>query len=98
MASVRQLKKDIDNQLFEIISDCFLYAGLNPDKKSAEISEIIEDAVSLRNDLIARTNNPDGKDNPKIIRKHYQLIVSDLSTGVDKLCTRLSNLTAKKKK
>jgi hypothetical protein len=98
MASVRQLKKDIDNQLFEIISDCFLFAGLHPDKKSGEISEIIEDAVSLRNDLIARTNNPEGKDNPKIIKKHYQLIVSDLNSGVDQLCNRLSGLTAKKKK
>jgi hypothetical protein len=98
MASVRQLKKDIDNQLFEIISDCFLYVGLHPDNKSAEISEIIEDAVSLRNDLIARTNNPDGKDNPKIIKKHFQLIVNDLNSGVDGLCTRLSGLTTKKKK
>jgi hypothetical protein len=98
MASVRQLKKDIDNQLFEIISDCFLYVGLHPDKKAGDISEIIEDAVSLRNDLIARTNNPDGRDNPKIIKKHYQLIVADLNSGVDKLCTRLSGLTTKKKK
>lgn len=98
MASVRQLKKDIDNQLFEIISDCLLYGGLHPDKKSDMISEIIGDAVSLRNDLIARANNPDGKDNPRIIKKHYQLIVSDLNSGVDKLCTRLSGLSSKKKK
>jgi hypothetical protein len=98
MASVRQLKKDIDNQLFEVISDSLLYVGLHPDKKSDEISSIIEDAVSLRNDLIARTNNPDGKDNPKIIKKHYQLIESDLNTGVDNFCSRLSSLSAKKKK
>jgi hypothetical protein len=98
MASIRQLKKDIDNQLFEIISDCLLYVGLHPDKKSDEISGIIEDAVSLRNDLIARTNNPDGKDNPKIIKKHFQLIVNDLNSGTDKLCTRLSGLSSKKKK
>lgn len=98
MASVRKLKKDIDNQLFEIISDCFLYVGLHPDKKSEEVLSIIEEAVNLRNDLIARTNNPDGKDDPKIVKKHYQLIVSDLKTGADQLCTRLSGLSAKKKK
>jgi hypothetical protein len=98
MASVRQLKKDIDNQLFEIISDCLLYVGLHPEKKSDEISAIIEDTVSLRNDLIARTNNPDGKDDPKIVRKHYQLIISDLNSGVDTLCKRLSALSSKKKK
>ena len=98
MASVRQLKKDIDNQLFEIISDCLLFVGLHPDKKSDDVSGIIEDAVILRNDLIARTNNPEGKDNPKIVKKHYQLITSDLSSGVDQLCSRLSTFSSKKKK
>lgn len=98
MASVRQLKKDIDNQLFEIIADCFLYIGLHPDKKDDEISAIIDDAVSLRNELIARTNNPDGKDNPKIVKKHYQMVMSDLNSGADKLCSRLSSLSSKKKK
>jgi hypothetical protein len=98
MASVRQLKKDIDNQVFEIISDCLLYLGLHPDKNTDDISGIIEDAVNLRNDLIARVNNPDGKDNPKIVRKHYQAVTSDLNSGVDNLCSRLSSLSAKKKK
>jgi hypothetical protein len=98
MPSVRQLKKNIDNQLFEIISDCLLYEGVNPQKSTDEISSIIEDTVSLRNDLIARTNNPEGKDDPKTVRKHYQLILTDLSTGVDQMCTRLSSLSTKKKK
>jgi len=98
MASIRQLKKDIDNQLFEVISDCFLYIGINPDKKSDEVSTIIDDAVSLRNDLISRVNNPDGKDNPQLIRKFYQQVSGDLAGGVDELCKRLSTLTSKKKK
>jgi len=98
MASVRQLKKDIDNQVFEIISDCFIFSGLHSDNKSEEIAAIIGEAVNLRNDLIARVNNPDGKDNPKIVKKHYQAVTSDLNSGVDKLCSRLSALTSKKKK
>jgi hypothetical protein len=98
MASVRQLKKDIDDQVFEIISDCLLYLGLHPDKKADDISGIIDDAVSLRNDLIARVNHPEGKDNPKIVKKHYQTVTSDLNSGVDSLCSRLSSISAKKKK
>ena len=96
MASVRQLKKDIDDKVFEIISDCLLYLGLHPDKKADDIYGIIEDAVSLRNDLIARVNNPEGKDNPKIVKKHYQAVTSDLNSGVDNLCHILSSLSAKK--
>jgi hypothetical protein len=98
MASIRQLKKDIDNQIFAIISDCLLYSGLHPDDKNEEISDIIEEAVSLRNDLFARVNNPDGKDNPSVLKKYYKAISADLAAGSDKLCQRLSAVSKKKKK
>ncbi len=97
MASVRSLKKDIDYLIFEVISDCFAYSGIHPDNKSDELSAIISDAVNFRNDLIARVNNPDGKDNPKIVKAFYKSVEKDLITGVDKLFDRLSALSAKKK-
>ncbi len=98
MASIRDLKKDIDYLIYEVISDCFVYQGIHPDKKTDEISAIINDAVSLRNDLIARVNNPDGKDNHKIVRAYYQSVRKDLMGGVDTLFTRLSALSTHKKK
>ena len=98
MASIKQLKKDIDNQIFSIIADCLLYTGLYPGNKSEEVSDIIEDAVSLRNDLFARVNNPDGKDNPVVVRKYFASVKSDLRDGTDKLCQRLSAVSRKKKK
>ena len=96
MASVRGLKKDIDSLIFEVISDCFVYSGVHPDNKSDEVSAIISDAVNFRNDLIARVNNPDGKDNPKIVKTYYKTVEKDLMTGVDKLFNRLSSLSKKK--
>jgi hypothetical protein len=95
MASVRSLKKDIDYLVFEVISDSFAYSGLHPEDKSEELSAIISDAVSFRNDLISRVNNPDGKDNPKIVKAYYKSIEKDLITGVDKLFDRLSALSKK---
>ena len=59
MASIRELKKDIDFLVFEVISDCFAYSSVHPDNKSDELSAIITDAVNFRNDLIARVNNPE---------------------------------------
>ena len=97
MASVRELKKDIDFLVFEVISDCFVFSGLHPDNQSEELSAIITDAVSFRNDLIARVNNPDGKDNAKILKAYYKTVEKDLMTGVDKLFTRLSELPKKVK-
>ena len=97
MASVRGLKKDIDYLIFEVISDCFVFSGLHPDNKSDEVSTIISDAIKLRDDLIARVNNPDGKDNPKIVKAYYKTVSKDLLVGVDNLFERLSALTAKTK-
>jgi hypothetical protein len=96
MASIRELKKDIDYLTFEVISDCFTYSGVHPDNQSDELSAIISDAVNFRNDLIARVNNPDGKENPKIVKAYYKTVEKDLLIGVDKLFDRLSSLTKKK--
>ena len=97
MASIRLLKKDIDYLIFEVISDCFVYSGVHPENKSDEVSAIISDAVNFRNDLIARVNNPDGKDNPKIVKAYYKSVEKDLITGVDKLFDRLSTLSTREK-
>jgi hypothetical protein len=95
MASVRELKKDIDYLIYEVIADCFVFSDIHPDLRSEELSAIISDAVELRNDLIARVNNPDGKDNPKIVKAYYKSVGKDLLSGVDSLFTRLSDLTKK---
>lgn len=97
MASVRELKKDIDFLVFEVISDCFVYSNLHPDNKSEELTALISEAVELRNDLIARVNNPDGKDNPKIVKAYYNSVSKDLMLGVDKLFEKLSAISSKKK-
>jgi hypothetical protein len=96
MASVRELKKDIEYLIFEVISDCFVYSNIHPENKSDELSVLISEAVEFRNDLIARVNNPDGKDNPKIVKAYYKTVSKDLLIGVDKLFERLSTISAKK--
>jgi len=97
MGNLRKIKKDIDNSVFEIISDCFIFSGLHPDVKSSDVASIVQDAVNLRNDLISRVNNPEAKDDPVLVKKHFRSIKEDLSAGTDKLCKRLSSISAKKK-
>ena len=96
MPSIRKLKKDIDYLVFEVISDCFAFGTLHPEEKAEEVTEIISDAVSLRNDLITRVNNPEKSDDPKVIRTYFINVTKDLFIGVDKLCVRLSGLSPKK--
>jgi hypothetical protein len=98
MANIRHFKKAIDSQVYEVISDCFTWTELNPGKKSDEVQGIISDAVTLRNDLINRINNPDSSADPKEVKAHYHLIGKDLASGVDSLFSRLSSVSMKKKK
>ena len=89
MASLRVIKKDIDYLISEVISDCWTFLFINPDKKADDIVEIMNDAVDLRNQLFDRVNNPD-KEN---IKKHYKEINLDLLSGVDSLFLRVSALS-----
>ncbi len=94
MANVKRLKKDIDCLIFEVISDCFTFGSVHPDQNEDDVTGIISEAVSLRNDLIHRVNNPVRED-PKAVRAHFQNVKKDLYLGIDDLCKRLSALASK---
>jgi hypothetical protein len=98
MANIRSLKKQIDSQIYSVISDCFTFSTLYPEDKPEEVSGIISDAVNLRNELINRVNNTVKETDPKGIKVHYQMVNRELDAGVDKLCERLSSVSKKRKK
>jgi hypothetical protein len=98
MANIRELKKAIDSQVYEVISDCFTWKELNQGKKPEVVEDIISDAVNLRNELINRINNADLSGDPKGVKAHYQVIAKDLASGIDSLFSRLSSVSTKKKK
>ncbi len=93
MANLRDLKKDIDYLFFELISDCFMFSSLNDGQKKVEAQDLIEEAVGMRNEFIDRVNNPDGKDNPALIKSYYSALRKDLLEKVDGYFERLSVLT-----
>jgi len=96
MASIRNLKKDIDYLFFEFISDCFMFISLHTDEKRNEVQNLIEEALEMRNDFIDRINNPDGKDNPKLVNAYYTTIRKELLEKVDGYFEKLSTITKSK--
>jgi ABC-type uncharacterized transport system involved in gliding motility auxiliary subunit len=98
MANTRKLKKEIDLQIYELISDCFTYREVHPENKAEEISAIITDAVNLRNDLIHRVNHPVANESARQVHLHYQNIKKDLVSQAGILFERLSSVSKKKKK
>lgn len=91
MASVRRLKKDIDYLVSEVVADCYTFTYFHP-AKEAQAIDIINEAITLRQDLISRANTPDGKDNKKIVKAYYKAIWKELLEKVDGMFNKISEL------
>ncbi len=92
MASVRNLKKDIDYLVSLVVVDCFQYISYfdKADKEAA--TKIVEEIMTKRLELRQRTNHPDGKDNPKLTKSHYRKISEDLLSACDEAYATLGKL------
>ncbi len=97
MASIRDLKKDVDYIIYELISDCLAFGEIHDLDESGELSSIISDAVQLRNGLISRINNPENGADSKAVRESFRQIKKDLFTGTDELFEKLSTLAVRGK-
>ena len=92
MASIKELKKDIDFLTYEVIEDCFIYVLLNPGKKEDEANKIIDDIIDVRSELISRMRNYDVSKN-KSVKAYYKTIQNDLLAKVDESFEKISALT-----
>lgn len=96
MANKREIKKDVDYLVGEVISDCYTYLMIHGEKNRDNVVEIISSIVDKRNELIGRVNNPDKSFNSKQIKSHYKAINTDLLSAIDDSFSKLSKLSAKK--
>lgn len=92
MANIRDLKKDINNLCFEVISECVIFQQYSSSLFYENVQEIIIAAVELRNDLISRVNNPPLNEDRKALKAHYKSIVDDLYENTIALVERLNAL------
>ncbi|PIF05179.1 MAG: hypothetical protein CSA36_07985 [Draconibacterium sp.] len=90
MASIKNLKKDIDTLMSLVLNDCFYVLEYNQKVDSAAVMDIAYDVINQHREFRKRINHPDGKDNPKIIKKSCNQIVSDMFAFADKSLEKLS--------
>ena len=77
MASIKDLKDDINVLTYDLINECFTYKIYHPDKSSTA-DKVISEIIKLRNELIHRVNNPEDKNDSKKLRTHFNKIKADL--------------------
>jgi len=67
-----------------------LVSSLHEGAKKAEVQDLIEEAVGMRNEFIERTNHPDGKDNPALVKAYYASLRKELFGKVNEYFEKLS--------
>ena len=90
MASIRNLKKDIDLIMSLALSDCFYVLEYNEKIDEKAVYEIAGEIVTKHRELRIRAIHPDGKDNPKLVKTYYKKLVQDMLEGADVALEKLS--------
>ena len=90
MASVRDLKKDIDLIMSLALSDCFYVLNYNSKVDEKAVMDIAADIIRSHRELRLRVNHPDGKDNPKLVKVYYKQVIKDMLSAADEALEKLS--------
>ena len=95
MANLRDLKKEIDYRLEELVFDCDMAIYIQPSREK-EVFELMQKGVELRNSLFAKVSNPTEPHNRSLVRKYYAALRAEMDAEFDKLFEALSALNNNK--
>ena len=88
MVSIQDLKKDINYVLGDIIEAVYFWEASNGKKSSKEGSELIDEAINVFDELIAKVNNK----NVESRSKHLNGVKSELEEKATVLVEKLNKL------
>lgn len=88
MASIQNLKKDVDYLTFAVVADCLNYSA-NSGKSSEQVSNIVQEMITSRNSLRDRISAA-RKIEKKEKKAYFKAIFKDLLVSVDGAFTKLS--------
>lgn len=92
MTSRRRLKKEIDYVVSDLILDCFTYTSLYQKPNDAQALEIIQESLTLRNELRDLANHPEKKDKSESKKSFYDNIANTLVGGVEEGYIKLGKM------
>ncbi len=89
MASVKNLKKDINYVLSDIIEECYVWQILQEDdKKSAKAEKIIDETIVTFDALIEKVNAKDIENK----KSHFKAIGKELEKKANGLLAKIQKL------
>ncbi|CDF80189.1 conserved hypothetical protein [Formosa agariphila KMM 3901] len=88
MANVRDLKKDINYVLGDIIEVVYMWEYSNTDKDTKQSQAIIDEAIVVFDELITKVNDKNVEDT----KAHFKAINNELETRGRALIEKINNL------
>jgi len=88
MASIKNLKKDINYVLGDIIEECYTWESLNPKASTKAAEAIIDEAIEAFDVLIEKVNSKDIENK----KSHYNNINLELEKKANKLIKKINKL------
>ena len=90
MASIKNFKKDLHYLTNELASECLFTLFIHPETNEDVINQIAFDGVKLRDEIIKRIANRDGRKNPKLVKEGFKQLGKDMVEGFDNLFDKLA--------
>jgi hypothetical protein len=92
--NLRDVKKDIEYVLSAFVDDCYFLAACSPDISDDDLSNLLDEAIDLFNDLKDKVNVPvEGSK-----KAYFNDLRKELLEKTDELYTKLSDVVKDSKK
>lgn len=89
MPSIKQFKKDINNDIGALIEDIYLWELSNPEADFSKSEKLIEEAIQLFDNLVVKINSVATKEN---LKKQFKTIQEERKKRIEELLKRSARL------
>lgn len=92
MASKRKLKKEVVKLAGLLYEEAVLLRMLSTKESISKLDDLIDQIIVFTDDTIRRVQNPDGKDNPMLIKQYYRKLREDIKAKEQEYNTTITAL------
>ena len=92
MSNRRDLKRNINGLLGDVIEECYNALIENEGENEKEVEAIVDQAVDVADDLITRTNAAKNLKSRADVKKHFATIKEELGDKVIGFIEKLNSL------
>ncbi len=93
MPNRRDIKKDINSVLANVLEECYSEMLFHPEKNDDKINAIIDEAVDLADDLIAKVNKSKKLKSGKEMKTNFHSISEELENKAIGFIEKLNSLS-----